>query len=266
VNQSNQSIVDDNIVTSLHITFLPFHSFPVDRLFFIHLNLKPPVSFILYAGAMLRMRFIAMMFFGFATITRTSAFQVSRQFRTAATVSFHPTLRLPNGRQSALFVSTSASAKPNEKKESSETSKVPITLLSGFLGSGKTSTLQHLLENTDGLQIGVIVNDMASVNIDAKLVSAAGKSNSGILELQNGCACCSLADELLTTVDTLLESRQASKGKSDDKKSPFDAVVVELSGVADPIAIQSNWNAAKMQGHPVTKKSRSTANCDLGRC
>ncbi|KAL3905461.1 MAG: hypothetical protein SGARI_004449, partial [Bacillariaceae sp.] len=95
---------------------------------------------------------------------------------------------------------------------------------------------------------------MASVNIDAKLVSAAGKSNSGILELQNGCACCSLADELLTSVDTLLGSRMSSKN-DDKKKRPFDALVVELSGVADPIAIRSNWNAAKTNGHPVTTKA-----------
>lgn len=152
-------------------------------------------------------------------------------------------------------MSTSAASTTSAAdKESSETEKLPITLLSGFLGSGKTSALQHLLENTEGLQIGVIVNDMASVNIDAKLVSAAGKSNSGILELQNGCACCSLADELLTTVDTLIESRVTKSAKG-DKKGSFDALVVELSGVADPVAIQSNWNAAKMQGHPVTKKA-----------
>jgi G3E family GTPase len=152
-------------------------------------------------------------------------------------------------------MSSKASSVDQETHQNSisDTDKVPITLLSGFLGSGKTSTLQHLLENTQGLQIGVIVNDMASVNIDAKLVSAAGNSNSGILELQNGCACCSLADELLTTVDTLLESR--GKSAKNENKRPFDAVVIELSGVADPVAIRSNWNAAKTQGHPATRKA-----------
>lgn len=134
---------------------------------------------------------------------------------------------------SHLYMSSAADSKTDEK--------VPITLLSGFLGAGKTSTLQHLLENTEGVKIGVIVNDVASVNIDAKLVS--GKNN-GVVELQNGCACCSLADELLTSVDTMLGN-----------KRQFDAVIVELSGVADPVAIKSNWNAAKMQGHPVTGKA-----------
>ncbi|KAG7350303.1 CobW/hypB/UreG, nucleotide-binding domain containing protein [Nitzschia inconspicua] len=164
-----------------------------------------------------------------------------------------------------MSTSEAASTKQQQQQQPSNeslettTTKVPVTLLSGFLGSGKTSTLQHLLENTDGLRIGVIVNDMASVNIDAKLVSAAGKSNSGILELQNGCACCSLADELLTTVDTLLESRSSSKQKSNKDSTAsttFDALVVELSGVADPVAIQTNWNTAKLQGHPVTKKAQ----------
>mmetsp|Transcript_30921 Transcript_30921/g.56054 ORF Transcript_30921/g.56054 Transcript_30921/m.56054 type:complete len:564 (-) Transcript_30921:39-1730(-) len=121
---------------------------------------------------------------------------------------------------------------------------IPMTLLSGFLGSGKTTTLKHLLENAEGVKIGVIVNDVASVNIDAKLVSA---TNQGIVELQNGCACCSLADELLTSVQTLLQ-----------KKQGFDALVVELSGVADPVSVKSNWQTAKLQGHPVTYETDVT--------
>ena len=120
--------------------------------------------------------------------------------------------------------------------------KVPITLLSGFLGTGKTSTLQHLLDNNEGVRVGVIVNDIASVNIDAKLVS--GKSN-GVVEMQNGCACCTLADELLDSVDSILGSGERK----------LDAVIVELSGVADPLAIESNWEGAKRAGHPVTLKA-----------
>eukprot|EP00521_Asterionellopsis_glacialis_P006347 CAMPEP_0195282502 /NCGR_PEP_ID=MMETSP0707-20130614/1339_1 /TAXON_ID=33640 /ORGANISM="Asterionellopsis glacialis, Strain CCMP134" /LENGTH=579 /DNA_ID=CAMNT_0040341473 /DNA_START=91 /DNA_END=1830 /DNA_ORIENTATION=- len=118
---------------------------------------------------------------------------------------------------------------------------IPITLLSGFLGSGKTTTLKHLLENTDGVKIGVIVNDVAEVNIDAKLVAA---DNQGTIELQNGCACCSLADELLVSVENLIEQR---------KDKGMDAVVVELSGVADPEAVKRNWLDAKAKEHPVTK-------------
>lgn len=117
---------------------------------------------------------------------------------------------------------------------------IPVTLLSGFLGSGKTTALKHLLENTDGYKIGVIVNDVANVNIDAKLVSS---TNQGTIQLQNGCACCSLADELMVSVQSLLEQ----------KENEFDAIVVELSGVADPVAVKTNWDEAKMSGHPATQ-------------
>lgn len=91
--------------------------------------------------------------------------------------------------------------------------KVPISLLSGFLGSGKTTLLQELLTNKGGLRVGVVVNDVASVNIDAKLVrdrSSSGirtKSGEGIefVELENGCACCNASDELMACIAQLLE-------------------------------------------------------------
>eukprot|EP00550_Attheya_septentrionalis_P010782 CAMPEP_0198305572 /NCGR_PEP_ID=MMETSP1449-20131203/57972_1 /TAXON_ID=420275 /ORGANISM="Attheya septentrionalis, Strain CCMP2084" /LENGTH=600 /DNA_ID=CAMNT_0044008107 /DNA_START=90 /DNA_END=1892 /DNA_ORIENTATION=+ len=126
---------------------------------------------------------------------------------------------------------------------------VPVTLLSGFLGSGKTTALKNLLENREGIKVGVIVNDVASVNIDARLL---GGGNAGgdvmaelregsTVELQNGCACCSLADELLTSIERLMDGRD------------FDAIVVELSGVADPVAVKDNWQQAKMMKHPATE-------------
>lgn len=157
-----------------------------------------------------------------------------------------------------------ASASASVDADADQETMVPITLLSGFLGSGKTSTLQHLLENKDGLKIGVIVNDVASVNIDAKLIKNSGSSDEnnndasddnnilargdGIIELQNGCACCSLADELLPTVETLLNTK-SSTGEA------FDAVVIELSGVGDPIAIQQHWKNSKAMGAPITQKA-----------
>jgi len=131
---------------------------------------------------------------------------------------------------------------------------VPITLLAGFLGSGKTSTLLNVLENKEGLRVGVVVNDMAKINIDSKLISSASKSGRDAtildgeeaVELQNGCACCSLADELLTSVDSLM-----SNGRE------FDCVVVELSGVADPVAVKENWKQATLlKVHPVVEKAQ----------
>ncbi len=130
---------------------------------------------------------------------------------------------------------------------------MPITVLAGFLGAGKTTALKHLLENTDGIKVGTIVNDMASVNIDAKLISnpmnandpdgsnPVTKGNAGAtVELQNGCACCSLSDELLTSVSDLMTGRE------------LDAIVVELSGVADPESVRQNWEAAVLAKHPST--------------
>ena len=103
---------------------------------------------------------------------------------------------------------------------------IPITILSGFLGAGKTSLLQHMLSNNEGKKIAVIVNDVASVNIDSKLVRGqivsggeeAAATPAGIVELQNGCACCSLADELFTSIMTLTNGGERE----------LDAIVVEL--------------------------------------
>lgn len=109
---------------------------------------------------------------------------------------------------------------------------IPVTLLSGFLGSGKTSLLKNLLENKEKAKIGVIVNDVASVNIDAKLIS---QQADDMMELQNGCACCSLSDELVVAVEKLVHGRD------------LDAIVVELSGVADPGAIRFTWKPHGLQ-------------------
>ena len=91
---------------------------------------------------------------------------------------------------------------------------IPITVLSGFLGSGKTSVLQNLLENNEGLRIAVIINDVASVNIDSKLISSMNAA-AGMVELQNGCACCSKSEELLASVADLV-TLSDMRGDDDD--------------------------------------------------
>ena len=115
-------------------------------------------------------------------------------------------------------------------------SPTPVSLLSGFLGAGKTTCLSHLLANTEGMKIGVVVNDVAALNIDAGLISdAASKSDrdgDGVVRLQNGCACCSIADELTDSLKQL-----GSSGE-------FDHIVVELSGVAEPDIAKSNLRRA----------------------
>lgn len=127
---------------------------------------------------------------------------------------------------------------------------VPIILLAGFLGSGKTSTLKHLLENNSNVKIGTIVNDVASVNIDAKLIANSSSRGDlvesgaqGVIELQNGCACCSIADELFSSIIELTQNGRRE----------LDAIVIELSGVADPQAVVSNWKEETSRGHPATR-------------
>ena len=130
--------------------------------------------------------------------------------------------------------------------------KVPISILSGFLGSGKTTLLTELLHNKGGLKVGVIVNDVAAVNIDAKLVrerSSSGirtKSGEGVefVELENGCACCNAADELMACIYQLHEM-------STLKGYTFDRIVVEMSGVGEPKGVRREFQEAQREAHPI---------------
>jgi G3E family GTPase len=134
--------------------------------------------------------------------------------------------------------------------------KIPITLLSGFLGSGKTTLLREMLQNKGGLKVGVVVNDMAAINIDAKLVKSDSTRPKGdsvlggglldtsdVLELQNGCACCSASEELLSSVMKLLLV-------SAEREEPYDRIVIEMSGVAEPKNIRKQFFDAGWGGHP----------------
>ncbi|MEZ4701517.1 MAG: GTP-binding protein [Rhodothermales bacterium] len=107
-------------------------------------------------------------------------------------------------------------------------------MLSGFLGAGKTTLLNRLLAEADGLRIAVLVNDFGSINIDARLVEA---EREDLVELSNGCICCSIQEDLLGAVWNLL-----------DRPEPPDRIVVEASGVADPAAIAFTFASASRHG------------------
>ncbi|MBC9877288.1 GTP-binding protein [Bradyrhizobium sp. INPA01-394B] len=103
---------------------------------------------------------------------------------------------------------------------------VPILLVTGYLGAGKTTVVNHLLANAKGRRIAAVVNDFGAINIDAELIAGA---SDGVVSLANGCICCSLEGDLLRTLSTLL--------RRDPKP---DYIVIETSGVADPADIVRN--------------------------
>ena len=102
--------------------------------------------------------------------------------------------------------------------------RIPVTVLSGYLGAGKTTLVNHLLANPGDRQIAVILNDMGEVNVDAERV-ARENDEEGVIDLSNGCICCRLQDDLLTEAAALAESRE------------FDYLLVESSGISEPIPI-----------------------------
>jgi len=102
--------------------------------------------------------------------------------------------------------------------------RIPVTVLSGYLGAGKTTMVNHLLANPGDRRIAVILNDMGEVNVDAELV-ARENDEEGIVDLSNGCICCRLQDDLLTEAAALAESRE------------FDYLLVESSGISEPIPV-----------------------------